>query len=1779
MIRFARVLRFHRCNEGFVRRLGSSKAGEQGLQRELRMNNCRHGLPLSLLFASLILSSGCTHKRSTATASYPPGAPAPQPSPTKGGGNTNPQAAVPPIPEPPAGGPGWRDGEYTNATLMDNRRGRDIHRVSLNRKRSRNANVDSGTGNGNYVLTIPLLNLPGRGSPLTLSLYYNSLLWQQTSTTPLILAWNHDHDWPAPGWSLGFGQMYQAGSSAYIIQDPDGTRHTCVGKNTWNSSLPGWNFAGKTNDGTLIDCQATLSYSTATLQLGRVLYPNGTTVDYGVTNTFGDALYPTRITDANGNYITVGYRNNSCDANTALTTCGGPWITSVTDTLGRTITFVYDSNWRLTSIAAPGLGVDGPRTVARFHYGVVTLKYAFPPVKTVPPNQGSFFGIDAIFFPGDATGYWFADADSYSSYGMIAKVSRRRAMAFTPGSSNEQGTISAGTMTDERQYNYPTATVGGPGLSQAPTYTKMTESWAGMDTAPAVTTYSLQKSALFQVLTTTYPDGARSYAYTYTDPTDFKNGLVYDQLIDGGTPAVLSQTQITYEKGDYNSPRVKTIQTTNARGQSTSTVFTYCNVSPNCLNFNQVTDIQNYDYDGKTVLKTTHVDYVTDQNYTYNPGSPSANRHILNLPNHLLVSSPAGALSETFYAYDGQPLAETPSVTNFSDSFDPQSPSYDKNTAYRGNITEIQRVTNPGNPHPAGPLEDCRYDITGNLISSTLGVSHTTYVYTQTTDYAYPEIVTQGPLPGVKCIAQCSISQAFSYDYNTGLSNSSTNADGRTTNFLYDHASLRPRTTTFSTNASETFLPDDVNMQTTATTWNAGSPPQLATQTVTTRNGLGLPVSVQSLADGNVWNVTATQYDAMGRVAKTSLPYRAGSSQPAWTSFTYDALGRLTMRQTGDGSQFRTFYDEANRPSSASASPGETVRSQDPWGRERWYRLDALSNLAEVVEPNPNSSGAVFDPGDMLTSYSFDALGRLTKVSQGGQIREFQYEGLGNLTAEYLPEKSRSLDTNGIHVSTGAVWSDVFSYDNRSNLVSHTDARGVTTSYLYGGDSLDRLHRITYDLTAVWDANNPITPIPNVTINYVQSGDIRKTAAVYMPQSSNSSWCEQDYSYDVEGRLSSKASACKTGQPLAIDYGYDSLSRITSRTYPVEYGTQALARRVVSSNIGIGALVTSVKVDDAFVASQVQYDPSGPVSSLVMGEGNPQSTLDTFSFDPNTGRLGAQTVKRGATDLLDLTYGYLLGGKPGTTGQLTSLIDDLDSKRQRGYQYDAVGRLTTVQDPPYWSTNYQYDRYGNRTGVTVTGKAADGSAIPPDGSPALQYDPATNHISTPGFSYDAAGDVTRSQRPDGSWLRYRYDAAGHLAAVLTDTGAVLESYSYAADGHRLMTNNPAASGRSTYFAWDGDQKIAEYHPPVPGGDLLWASSSVYMGGRLLATLEAIGSGNLVRYRHTDRLGSARLITNNANSNASMQVTLPFGTLLLSESSSTSNPIFTSYERSSATGQDYAVNRFYDSKTRFLSVDPLEMITVSPSNPQSLNLYTYVGNDPVNATDTTGTYTYLGMLKGTFGFTSLACYKVAAGCGPLGPAAGAAAGAIQLAETFVGPDPNATATASQYWSGVWKGLTAITSISSLDTRDWMSFGTPVTMQQSVDYPGSGITGVLTSTTIPVTVPGYTSPVTYNYTVSVENFSDGTVLVQVYAPGGNVLSRTGPDGSQTTASQNEDGSWTVTQTNSKGDITARYTTFGSVTGVIGIGDGGIGRTAGFGVSSCLMNASKSCFPDPN
>lgn len=71
--------------------------------------------------------------------------------------------------------------------------------------------------------------------------------------------------------------------------------------------------------------------------------------------------------------------------------------------------------------------------------------------------------------------------------------------------------------------------------------------------------------------------------------------------------------------------------------------------------------------------------------------------------------------------------------------------------------------------------------------------------------------------------------------------------------------------------------------------------------------------------------------------------------------------------------------------------------------------------------------------------------------------------------------------------------------------------------------------------------------------------------------------------------------------------------------------------------------------------------------------------------------------------------------------------------------------------------------------------------------------------------------------------------------------------------------------------------------------------------------------------------------------------------------------FTGYERDSETGLDYAFARYYCYRLgHFMSADPLGD---SISDPQSLNRYAYVGNNPISSIDPSGLHGCATLLFG------------------------------------------------------------------------------------------------------------------------------------------------------------------------------------------------------------------------
>jgi len=324
-------------------------------------------------------------------------------------------------------------------------------------------------------------------------------------------------------------------------------------------------------------------------------------------------------------------------------------------------------------------------------------------------------------------------------------------------------------------------------------------------------------------------------------------------------------------------------------------------------------------------------------------------------------------------------------------------------TDYRGLVTQVTTYADAAGL--TGAVSETRqYDVTGNMvISSNACCQQTTYTFSYTNQYAYPVSKTSGsPTDALNQITTSS-----TYDFNTGLRLTATDANGRVAQMTYDTNSLRPVTTSMPAGAHTDYAYDDANLSLTETTYLESHPTHttVANQNVKLVNGRGQVRQEKALGTGGVWDIVDSVYDSSGRITQQSRPYRSGDTI-RWNTSAYDALSRVTSTTAPDGSVVQTFYNESSRPSVASSTPGDTTRVVDPWGRERWGRMDALGRLVEVVEPDQNGSGSVATNG-MATTYGYNTLGNLTSVTQGSQTRSFKYDSLGRLVAQKLRSEER----------------------------------------------------------------------------------------------------------------------------------------------------------------------------------------------------------------------------------------------------------------------------------------------------------------------------------------------------------------------------------------------------------------------------------------------------------------------------------------------------------------------------------------------------------------------------------------------------------------------------------------------------------------------------------------------------------------------------------------------------------------------------------------------------
>jgi RHS repeat-associated protein len=694
-------------------------------------------------------------------------------------------------------------------------------------------------------------------------------------------------------------------------------------------------------------------------------------------------------------------------------------------------------------------------------------------------------------------------------------------------------------------------------------------------------------------------------------------------------------------------------------------------------------------------------------------------------------------------------------------------------------------------------------------------------------------------------------STSTQYDLATGLVTATIDANSQKTTFAYNDPLnrlkqvIRAEADALAQNKTTYEYDDTARTITVKSDLHAFEDQVL--KTVSMFDGLGRATESRQYEGGNNFIAVQTEYDVMGRPFKTSNPYRPWQSQTVvWTTQLFnDGLGRVTSVTTPDNAVVSTSYS------------GNTVTVTDQAGKKRKSVTDALGRLIEVYE-DPNGL-------NYQTTYLYDELDNLVKVTQGTQQRFFMYDSLKRLRRARNPEQGTLGNLALPDPITGnSAWSIGYEYDANNNLTQKTDARGVVSTYIY--DYLNRNTTINYSDTTV-----------NPDVSRVYDGAVKGKGRLWKSYAGGDELVGSNVektvieSYDALGRPLVQRQLFKTNNVWSTTYEtsreYNRAGAVTLQTYPsqhwVRYNYDPAGRvadngatLAFKGNLGDGVERTyaaGISYSQWGGLSQEQYGADTAVYNKLHYNIRGQLCdvrASNLNVDEWSGELGALVNYYG-------TNGGHCGSGTDNNGNVLRSETIINSYfMEDRYSYDAVNRLTAVNEWHNGSSNtgsqqYDYDRWGNRTikntswGIGINTKQ-------------FTVDTATNRLGVPGgqagvMNYDFAGNLTNDTYT-GAGLR-EYDAENRMTRAWGGNNQ-WQSYTYNADGQRVRRK---VDNQETWhiYGFDGEL-LAEYAANGPAASP--QKEYGYRNGQLLLTAEP--------------LKNVALASNNATASASSTWTNP-----------------------------------------------------------------------------------------------------------------------------------------------------------------------------------------------------------------------------------------------------------------------------------------------------------------
>ncbi|WP_418116948.1 RHS repeat-associated core domain-containing protein [Variovorax sp. 350MFTsu5.1] len=730
-------------------------------------------------------------------------------------------------------------------------------------------------------------------------------------------------------------------------------------------------------------------------------------------------------------------------------------------------------------------------------------------------------------------------------------------------------------------------------------------------------------------------------------------------------------------------------------------------------------------------------------------------------------------------------------------------------------------------------------------------------------------------------------------------------------------------------------------------------------------------------AEGGVWK---RDYDAQGHLAeeidplghkteyaydKAGRPVRITDAKGGTKLMSYTPRGRLASLTDCSGKTSRWSYDDRGRLATAVDPAGNVTRHLYSLPQEDAV-LRAQGSvpglLHELVLPDGTREQTLHDPeGRMLahvdglgrrTHYSYNRAGLIAgRTDADGHSLRYQWDLLGRLV--------ELRNENGSRHS--------LRYDPVGRLLEKTDFARRTTRYRYE-ESTGRLAEV--------DAGGRVV-------------QLQADAMGRMTERSAGGQVER-FAFDRNGRMVEASN-----NDARLQWFYDPAGNLTrEHQHDLQAGRTAIWQHRYDA---LNQRVATIR-PDGHTTQWLTYG-SGHVHGLLL------DGQDILGFErDDLHREVVREQRNGLTQKLRYDNAgrrleqQVVPGQASAPGAL---------QLQRTYGYDKAGQLVAIGDSHHGNLDYRYDPVGrlveasSRFGRETFAFDPAGNIAEPDGASAASRAPAVPLLDNllkayagVRYRYDEHGHMVERVY-NGRATTFAWDGFGRLSSA-TDQDGTQTSFAYDPLGRRISKRSRDSITR---FGWDGDTlafestqslaaeqeddgrgwsvhyvheprsfaplvQLRQAHAIVPGRtpdvrELMAANGGAYdieqdplWNGELQPGQRSFEADEIAFYQ-CDHLGTPRDLTDHEGRVGWSAQYKAWGEAreVISEAGRRAgivNPIrFQGQYFDAETGLHYNRYRYYDPASgRYVSPDPLGLAG-------GLNLYAYVGGNPVRGIDPLG----------------------------------------------------------------------------------------------------------------------------------------------------------------------------------------------------------------------------------